>query len=150
MSLKVLKGLIDSGVDARIVFIGFVADENYYRQLLRFIEENKLSKQVSILDKNADKKQYFSTSDFLLLPSYSEGLSITTLEAQAAGIKCLVSDSVPHDCDCGLVSFLNNQDTNAWVSEICKNKEESMEIDQAKIKRVDTKGYCQIIRELYK
>lgn len=150
MSLKVLKCLLENGIDARIVFIGFVADENYYRLLLRFIEENDLSKQVSILDRNADKKLYFSTSDFLLLPSYSEGLSITTLEAQAAGIKCLVSESVPHDCDCGLVSFLNNQDPNAWVSEICKNKDESMEIDQEKMKKVDIKGYCQIIRELYK
>lgn len=150
MSLKILKSLIDGGADARIVFVGFVADENYYGQLLRFIEENNLGEKVSILDKNTDKKLCFSTSDFLLLPSYSEGLSITTLEAQAAGIKCLVSKSVPHDCDCGLVTFLNNQDVNAWVLEICKNKDVPMEIDQEKMKKVDIKGYCQIVRELYK
>lgn len=150
MSLKVLKGLIDSGVDAQITLIGFIADDNYYSQLLRFIEENNLSKQVFILEKNADKKLCFSTSDFLLLPSYSEGLSITTLEAQAAGIKCLVSESVPHDCDCGLVTFLNNQDINAWISTICMSKDVSMEIDKEKMKKVDIKGYCQIIRDVYK
>lgn len=149
MSLKVLKELIDSGVDTRMVFIGFVADENYYRQLLNYIDENNLNEKVSILDKDTDKRKYFSTSDFLLLPSHSEGLSITTLEAQAAGIKCLVSDSVPHDCDCGLVTFLNNNDVSAWVSSICLNKDIAMKADNEKMNNVDIKGYCQIIRDVY-
>lgn len=41
----------------------------------------------------------------LLMPSHFEGLSITLVEAQAAGLPCLVSDTVTRQAQCGLVKY---------------------------------------------
>ena len=37
--------------------------------------------------------------DAFLMPSLYEGLPLVLVEAQAAGLPCLISDSIPHDCD---------------------------------------------------
>ena len=37
--------------------------------------------------------------DIFLMPSVYEGLPLVLVEAQAAGLPCLISDSIPRDCD---------------------------------------------------
>lgn len=36
--------------------------------------------------------------DVFVFPSTYEGLPVTTIEAQAAGLPCLISDNVPSEC----------------------------------------------------
>ena len=149
MSLKVLKSLIEKGADAKLSFVGFICDRQYFEELTLYVKENHLGGKVFFLDKDIDKREIFSTTDFLLLPSYSEGLGITTLEAQAAGVKCVVSDSVPMDCDCGLVRFINNENVSEWVSYIAMRDEIALKVDTEKMKKVDVPGYCCAIKEIY-
>ena len=50
------------------------------------------------------------------MPSAFEGLGIVIVEAQAAGLKCLVSDVVPHEADCGGVMYKSLfADKSSWV-----------------------------------
>lgn len=149
MSLQVLKRAIDLGENVKLYFIGYIADERYYEEMREFIYDNGLEEYVFFLDKNADKRYYLSIADFLLLPSYSEGLSITTLEAQAAGINCVVSDSVSKDCDCGLVKFINNKNVEEWTSYITTKKNMQEKLNYEKMKRIDVVGYSEIIRDTY-
>ena len=46
--------------------------------------------------------------DLFLFPSLNEGFGVSLLEAQAAGLLCLVSDSVPREVSCftGFIEFL--------------------------------------------
>lgn len=55
----------------------------------------------------------------LLMPSHFEGLSITLIEAQAAGLPCLVSDTVTRQAQCGLIKYkpLESGPTN-WARTI--------------------------------
>lgn len=58
-------------------------------------------------------------SRLLLMPSLFEGLSITLIEAQAAGLPCLVSDTVTLQAQCGLIQYKSLSDGAAnWAEEI--------------------------------
>lgn len=46
----------------------------------------------------SDVADLLQTMDVFLFPSIYEGLPVTLVEAQAAGLPCLISDKVPPDC----------------------------------------------------
>jgi glycosyltransferase involved in cell wall biosynthesis len=58
--------------------------------------------------------------DCFLLPSLHEGLGLVAIEAQAGGIKCVLSDQVPKEACVvpELVSFLPLNEIDIWVDEI--------------------------------
>ena len=148
-SVEVLKELVSNGRKANLYFIGFVYEQDYFDLLNKKIKEYELEKNVIFLDKNTDKRKYFGIIDFLLLPSFSEGLSITTLEAQAANIPCIVSSIVSDDCNCGLVEFLDNNNPKKWASLINNYDSSSHCINEEKINLIDIKGYCKEIENIY-
>ncbi len=64
---------------------------------------------------------YYHIFDVLLVPSYSEGLPIALIEAQATGLKCLCSEGVPEEVDIsGNVTRLSLYNESKWVNEIQK------------------------------
>ncbi len=148
-SIEVLNNLISKGKSAILYFIGFICDQNYYTSLINKIKQYKLENNVIFLDKNVEKSKYFNIIDFLLLPSFSEGLSITTLEAQSANIPCIVSSCIPKDCDCGLVKFLDNNSPQLWASYIINYKRSGQKINQKKMGKIDLFGYCKEIEKIY-
>jgi glycosyltransferase involved in cell wall biosynthesis len=59
--------------------------------------------------------------DLFLFPSLNEGFGVSLLEAQAAGLLCLVSDSVPREVSCftGFVEFLPlSVGTDSWAEQL--------------------------------
>ena len=53
---------------------------------------------VQFLGVRSDIDDILLVSDVFLFPSLYEGLPVTLVEAQASGIKCVISDAVPSDC----------------------------------------------------
>jgi glycosyltransferase involved in cell wall biosynthesis len=64
-------------------------------KIKKFIVENNLQGSVYLLGERTDINALLSMADFMLLTSFSEGLSISVLEAQAAGVIPIVSKGVP-------------------------------------------------------
>lgn len=74
-----------------------------------------------LLGKRSDVPALLQAFDAFLLTSHKEGLSIATVEAQAAGLPCLVSDGVPQEAAAvpGLVCRLPLADgPQAWADEL--------------------------------
>lgn len=67
----------------------------------------------------ADVPAFLATFDIFVMPSLFEGLPVSAIEAQAAGLRCLISDKVDRDVDAGagLVTFLpiSGESENAWI-----------------------------------
>jgi glycosyltransferase involved in cell wall biosynthesis len=67
-----------------------------------------LQNQVHMLGVRNDIPEIMGALDVFLFPSLFEGLGIVLIEAQAAGVPCVVADTVPFEADVGLglVEFL--------------------------------------------
>ena len=73
-----------------------------------------------------DVKNLLQGFDIFLLPSIFEGLPVTLVEAQGAGLKCFISDTVTKEIDleCGLTEFVSlDKSSEEWAEIIDKNRE---------------------------
>lgn len=57
-----------------------------------------LADRLRFIGVRSDLKRLMSASDVLLFPSRGEGLGMVAVEAQAAGLPVLASDTVPREC----------------------------------------------------
>lgn len=72
-----------------------------------------------ILSNRCDVPQILTTMDFFCFPSLWEGLGTVVLEAQGAGLSCLISDKVPSDVILtDRVKQLPATDPALWAEEI--------------------------------
>ncbi|MEK3725219.1 glycosyltransferase family 1 protein [Paenibacillus sp. FSL H8-0034] len=92
---------------------------------LRFEIEKKirdlnLRNSVLFLGIRGDINRLLQAFDVFVFPSWHEGLPVTLIEAQAAGLPCFISESITPEVDTGieLVDYLPLSDKMAWVSKI--------------------------------
>ncbi len=77
-----------------------VGDGSLRTAIERKIREAGLEDRFHLLGSRGDVPQLMcGAMDLFVFPSRYEGLPITLLEAQAAGLPCLVSDRVTRECD---------------------------------------------------
>ncbi|MFD0713725.1 glycosyltransferase family 1 protein [Paenibacillus sp. GCM10027626] len=104
-----------SSPDARLILIGDGPQRLHIEERVR---ELGLASQVVFLGQRKDIPELLGAVDGFILPSLIEGLGIVVIEAQAAGVPCLVSEAVPKEADLnlGLVRQLRLDDTpQLWV-----------------------------------
>ena len=57
-----------------------------------------LTDKVKFMGVRSDVNELMQAMDVFLFPSLYEGLPVTIVEAQASGLKCIISDKVPTEC----------------------------------------------------
>ena len=85
-----------------------------------------IAKHVRFLGVRSDVADLMQAMDVFVFPSLYEGLPVTMVEAQAAGLPCLISDKVPSECilSDGLVDVLPlAADPEAWAEKILEKRE---------------------------
>lgn len=77
------------------------------QEIRRKIRQMGLEESYLMLGKRDNVADYLNAMDLFLLPSLYEGFPIVLVEAQTAGLRCLVSDTVPKEVNItGNVCFL--------------------------------------------
>lgn len=81
-----------------------------------------IAERVKFLGNRKDTERFYQAMDVFLLPSFFEGLPGVLVEAQAAGLACLVSDTVTKEAQAtDLVSRLSiDAPPECWAEEILK------------------------------
>lgn len=82
------------------------------------VRELNLMDSVLILGVRDDVEELMQVMDVLVFPSYHEGLPLTIIEAQASGMKCIVSKAIPEEADIGadLITFIDlEEEINKWI-----------------------------------
>ncbi|MDR2525375.1 MAG: glycosyltransferase family 1 protein [Oscillospiraceae bacterium] len=75
--------------------------------------------RVHFLGLREDIPALLSAADAFLLPSLFEGLPVVLVEAQAAGLPCFASDSIPREADLGTCAFLP-LDAQIWAERLAR------------------------------
>ena len=82
-----------------------------------------LADRIRFTGIRSDVPRLMLGSDLLLFPSIAEGLGMVAVEAQAAGLKVLASDTTPRECTvvAGAVEFLPLADgASRWAAAVCR------------------------------
>lgn len=148
-SLLLLKELVTRKNDCHIFFIGFDNGNGYGKKIDEFVLANKLSPYVTILPHDYPKDKVYPVIDFMLQPSYKEGLSLVALECQAAGIKCLVSNAIPEEVNIGLLHRLSLSDIKEWISCINQLKDRNEKVNLEYASRFSLDNFLRKILSIY-
>ncbi len=137
--------------DARMIFAG-------EGELQEMVEQK--AKDAGIYDRfmflggRPDVNELLQAFDVFVLPSFFEGLPVSGVEAQAAGLPCLFSDTVSRDADItGNVTFLPlSAGPESWARNIVTLAEDFHRVDvQDKIISAgyDIKSTVKLMQEFY-
>lgn len=84
-----------------------------------------ITEYVRFLGVRSDVADLMQAMDVFVFPSLYEGLPVTMVEAQAAGLPCIISDKVPPECILteGLVDVLPlSAEPEIWAAKILEKK----------------------------
>lgn len=82
--------------------------------------ELEISDRVMFLGQQPEVNRLYQAFDAFALPSQYEGLCLVGIEAQAAGLPCLLSDAVTREVDLtGTCGFLPIGDPSVWARSLC-------------------------------
>ena len=152
--LEVFGQLHNKIPNSKLVMVG---EGELRTQIEEKIRQLKIEKDVYLLGTRNDVKSILQAMDCFLFPSCWEGVPVTVIEAQAAGLPCFVSDTVTKDVGASdLVHYLPIQNgTEPWVKAITEadleRKDVAEEIKQAGFDIACTsKWLMNLYRELMK
>ena len=115
--LEVMSELVKKVPEAKLLFVG---DGELYPQIRSKIQELGLDDCVIMTGERSDVPELLRAMDVFVLTSFSEGLSVSAVEAQASGLPCVLPDTVSKLTDVtGNVRFLNlDMPAAEWAEQI--------------------------------
>jgi len=131
----------------------FVGDGPMLEEIKYKAKELKLEDKVIYLPSRTDINKTYQAFDLFLFPSLYEGLGMVLIEAQIAGLPCIVSDVVPIDAKiCNLVTFLSlNEEASCWAKKCLElhNVKRKSHIDEAQKHGFDIVKEAKKLEERY-
>lgn len=116
--IEIFKQVVQKTDKVMLMLVGEGYLQNNIRQKVRKLN---LEDKVIFAGIRRDIDSIMSAFDIFIFPSIYEGLSVACIEAQAAGLPCLVSDNVSYETDItGLCKFIPIDEGEVYVEEILK------------------------------
>lgn len=119
--------------DCDFVWVGIGPKEKECKQIL---SDYGVLDRVHFLGRRTDVNEIMQCCDLFYMPSSFEGLGIVIVEAQAAGLPCIVSDVIPHEANCGACLFVSlGEKKQVWINYINEilNGEKILKVDKSKL-----------------
>lgn len=116
--LKILYEIRKSHSEYYLVIVG---DGTLRQELESQVNNLEIRPYVNFLGNRSDIPEIMvNLFDIFVFPSLWEGLPLTLVEAQFAGLRCLVSENITRQCDLGSILYLNNSQENVWIENILR------------------------------
>ncbi|MNI20299.1 putative glycosyltransferase EpsF [compost metagenome] len=97
-----------------------VGDGSLRSDMEQKVRDLGLVEKVRFLGIRSDITRLLQAFDVFVFPSWHEGLPVTLIEAQGAGLPCIISDVITQEVDMGieLVDYVPLSDPMVWVRRI--------------------------------
>lgn len=93
--LKIFDEILKKESSARLVLVG---SGELLEKIQKQSEELGMHEKVIFTGTRSDVNELMQAMDAFVFPSLYEGLPVTMIEAQAAGLPCMISDRVSEEC----------------------------------------------------
>ena len=155
-SLEIAKVFKARKEKARILCVGS-GDWDYECALVQAIKDEDLGDYFKMLHIRNDVHALMPVSHALILPSLTEGMPLVLIEAQTAGLNCVVADTFSHEVDfnLGQIQWLSlDLSAHEWANAICmaaKSPKASLEdrLHIVKARRLDAKEFANCVCAIY-
>lgn len=120
--IDIFKDLYSKNNNAVLLLVG---DGNLKEKMMKKVSMLGLEKSVIFTGVRSDVNKIMQAMDIFLFPSHYEGLPVTIIEAQASGLKCILSDVITKEVDItGNVDYISlNSTVDEWSNAILKYKD---------------------------
>lgn len=148
--INVFSKIVELHDDYRLLLVG---DGEHRERIEHKVKENNLMEKVIFTGLRSDVAELMQAMDVFVFPSRYEGLPVTLVEAQAAGLPCVISDKVPIECKkTDLVQQISlDTDIDIWADTIiaasCSTRMNTYE--QIKNSGYDIKENARKLQEFY-
>lgn len=155
--IEVINEMIKTNANANVKAI-LVGDGVLKKDIERRVLELGIEKNIYFLGMRNDIENILNNSDLFVFTSTYEGLGLVIIEAQAAGVPCLVSEAIQPEAnlDIGLVKQIRlDFGQSYWAEEAMKLIENKNKNKEIILKGIEDKGYdlkniIYIILDIYK
>lgn len=136
--------------DVALLLLGEGPDMERIKEKCRVLG---IEEKVRFLGNQKQPEDYYQAMDIFLLPSFFEGLPGVLVEAQAAGLRCFVSDTVTREAEAtDLVTYLSiEQPASEWAEKIiaAADYERQNTFQRMKDAGFDVKAQAAAYRQFY-
>lgn len=107
-------------IDYVFVFAGRDEQPDYLEEILNKAKQYKIEDKIKYLGVRDDIPVVMNSFDCFIAPALKEGFGLVAVEAQAAGLPCVLYKGFPRtvDMNLNLVTFLNDLDASEWAKAI--------------------------------
>ena len=130
-----------------------VGDGDLRQEIEKKVQDLGLSEKVIFTGIRSDVNDLMQGMDVFLFPSLYEGLPVTMVEAQASGLKCIISDRVPLECkmtqNVQVVEL--EKSPQDWAKEVLKYEKYERQNTKEEIVKAnfDIKANAKYLQEFY-
>lgn len=136
--LKIFEAILTINKNYLLCLVG---EGNFKNSIISQAKKMNLYDNIIFMPPTSKSEEYYSAFDLFLFPSLFEGFPLTLQEAQASGLKCIISDTISNE---GLIfpickSLSLKNGINEWIEEVINSRlDQRMEYS----KLYKAKGIC--------
>ena len=146
-TVSVMKELL--AIDPRYKLI-WVGTGDMRAEIVQEIQHLQLESAIQLLGTRTDIPELLHQASTFLFPSLFEGLPISLIEAQAAGLTCIVSDTITRDIDIGLCEFMPlTLPPKQWAERIIEFNNRCREVDNKKLQQFSIGSMVKRLEKIY-
>ena len=117
--IRIFRSLLQKNPHSVLLLIGD-GNTQERKRVHKLVKEYSLQNKVKFLGVRKDATALMCCFDAMALPSYQESFSLVLVEAQAQGVRCVASDTVPDEviCNDNCFKLSINEPSEKWASQL--------------------------------
>lgn len=149
-AIELFKQIKEKIENAVLVIAGNGPDE---KDMLETIKEKGLEQDVIYLGRRDDVNRLYQAYDIYFLPSLFEGYPVAAVEAMAAGLPVMLSDTITRELEFGsAVNYISLNEKKEWAEvalRYVKDTERSKRADEVKRNGLDIHDTVDLLEKIY-